>query len=132
MKSKNASIGRLKCLCLQEQFGRATKVFVFSKELHVTMNEIKKFHRKEKQPDQQIDQDANTNPYQFDEASFFFHIKSSSKITATGPPKCIPSMHLLHAVFCAAPDQSKRAISMLRKFSNLASRGHRIRCSYSL
>ena len=31
--------------------------------------------------------------------------------------------HLLHALNCAAPDQSKRAITSLTKFAHLASRG---------
>ena len=31
--------------------------------------------------------------------------------------------HLLHALKCGAPDQSKRAITSLTKFVNLANRG---------
>ena len=76
----------------------------------------------EKQPDHQADQDDNTNAYQFDEASVIFEIESFSKFTAAGPSKmCFE--HLLHAVNCGAPDQSKRAITSLKKFVNLASRG---------
>ena len=71
------------------------------------MNELKELHPKEKQPGHQSDQDANTNVYQFDEASVFFHIESFSKFTAAGPSKMYPE-HLLHAVKCGAPDQSKR------------------------
>ena len=71
------------------------------------MNELKELHPKEKQPGHQFDQDANTNVYQFDEASVFFQIESFSKFTAAGPSKMYPE-HLLHAVKCGAPDQSKR------------------------
>ena len=50
------------------------KSSVFSTALHIAMNEYKKFHPKENQLDHQIDQYANTNAYQFNEASLFFQI----------------------------------------------------------
>ena len=128
-KTSNESIdalaSRAKSLCLSGQFGRATKVLSsdgVALENAATLNELKKLHPKEKQPDHQFDQDANTNAYQFDEASIFFQIESFSKFTAAGPSKMY-SKHLLHAVNCGAPDQSKRAITSLTKFVNLASRG---------
>ena len=64
-------------------------------------------------------QDANTNAFQFDEASVFSQIESFSKCTAAGSSKMYPD-YLLHAVNCGAPDQSKRAITSLTKLVNLA------------
>ena len=116
-KTSNESIdalaSRAKSLCLQGQFGRAAKVLSsdgVAPDNAAMLNELKKLHPKEKQPDHQFDQDANTNAYQFDEASVFFQIESFSKFTAAGPSKIYPE-HLLHAVNCSAPDQSKRAIT---------------------
>ena len=87
-----------------------------------TLNERKKLHPKEKQLDHQFDQDANKNASQFDEATIFFQIESFFKFIAAGPTK-VNSEHLPHAVNCAAPHQSKRAITSLTKFVNLAKRG---------
>ena len=114
----DALASRAKSLCLQGQFGRAAKVLSsdgVAPDNAATLNELKKLHPKEKQPDPQFDPDAN-------EASVFSQIESFSKFTAAGPSKMYPE-HLLHAVNCGAPDQSKRAITSLTKFFNLASRG---------
>ena len=109
---------------MQEQFGRAAEVLSpdgVAPDDAATLNELKKLHPEEKQPDNQFEQDANANAYQFDEASEFFQIKSFSNFTAAGQTNIYPN-HLLHAVNCGAPDQSKRAVSSLTKFVNLASR----------
>ena len=86
------------------------------------MNELKKLHPTEKQPDPQFDQDAKANAFQFNQASVSSQIESFSKLTAAGPSK-INSEHLLHAVNCGAPYQAKHAIISLTKFIDLASRG---------
>ena len=129
VKTRNESIDALascaKSLCLQGQFGRAAKVLSsdgVAPDNAATLNERKKLHPKEEQLDPQFDQDANTNAFQFDEASVFSQIASFSKFTAAGPSKMYPE-YLLHAVNCGAPDQSKRAITSLTKFVNLASSG---------
>ena len=128
-KTSNESIdalaSRAKSLCLQEQLGRAAKVLSsddVAPDNAATLNELRKLKPKEKQPHHQFDQDANTNAYQFDEASVFFPIELFSKFIVAGPSGMYPE-HLLHDVYCGAPDQSKRAITSLTKFVNLASRG---------
>ena len=101
-----ALASRAKSLCLQGQFGRVAKVLSsngVAPDNAATLNELKKLHPEKKQPDHQFDQDANTNAYQFDEASVFCQIESFSKFTAAGPSKMYPE-HLLHAVNCGAPD----------------------------
>ena len=82
-KSSNESIdalaSRAKSLCLQGQFGRAAKVPSaegVAPDNAETLNEFKKLHPKEKQPGHQFDQEANTNAFQFDEASVFSQIDS--------------------------------------------------------
>ena len=129
-KTSNESIdalaSRAKSLCLQGQFGRAAKVLssdVVATDNAATLNELKQLNPKKKQPDHQIDQDANPNAFHFDEASVFSQIELFSKFTAAGrPSKMYPEL-LLHAVNCGAPDPSKRAITSLTKFVNLTSRG---------
>ena len=128
-KTSNESIDAVascaKSLCLQGQFGRAAKVLSsvgVAPDNVSTLNKLKKLQPKEKQPDHQFDQNANTIAFQFDEASVFSQIESFSKFTAAEPSKIYPE-HLLHEVNCGAPDQSKRAITSLTKFVNLASRG---------
>ena len=124
-ESMDALASRAKSLCLQGQFGRAAKVLSsdgVAPDNTATLIELEKLHPKEKQPDPEFDQDANTNAFQFDEASVFSQIKSFSKFTAAGPSKMYPE-HLLHAVNYCDPDQSKRAITSLTKLVNLASRG---------
>ena len=118
-KTSNESIDALassaKSLCLQGQFERAAKVLSsegVATDNAATLNELKKHHSKEKQPDHQFYSEANTNAYQFDEALVFFQIESFSKFTATGPSKLYPE-RLQHAVNCGAPNQSKRAIQKL-------------------
>ena len=64
-------------------------------------------------------------------------MQSFSNFTAAGPSKMYPE-HLLHAVTCAVPNQSKKSITSITKLANLASRGHlpsfvaRTFCSASL
>ena len=116
----------VKSLCLQGQFGRATKLLSsdgVTPDNAATLMELKKLRPKEKQPDHQFDKDTNTNAYQFDEASVLYQIEFFSKFTAAGPSKLYPEHLLLHAVNCGAPNQSKRAITSVTKFVNLASRG---------
>ena len=87
-ESTDALASRANSHCLQRQFGRAAKVLScdgVAPDNGATLNELKKLHPKEKQPDHQFDQDTNTNAFQFDEASVFSQIKSFSNFTAAGP-----------------------------------------------
>ena len=84
-KTSNESIDalarRAKSFCLQGQFGRAAKVLSsdgVAPDNAATLNELKKLYHQEKQPDHQLDQDANTNAFQFGEASVFSQIESST------------------------------------------------------
>ena len=91
----DALASRAKSFCLQGQFGRAAKVLSsdgIAPDDTATLNELKKLHPKEKQPDPEFDQDANTNAFQFDEASVFSQIKSSPNLLQLGRQKCIPSI----------------------------------------
>ena len=69
-KTSNESIDdlarRAKSLCLQGQFGKAAKVISsegVAPHIAATLKEPKKLHPKEKKPDHQFDQDANTNAF---------------------------------------------------------------------
>ena len=66
--------------------------------------------------------DYSSYAYQFDEASVVKQLQSFSSFTEAGPSKMYPE-HLLHAVTCAVPDQSKKSITSITKLVNLASRG---------
>ena len=78
-------------------------------------------HRAEEAPPSETD-DYSSNAYQFNEASVFTQLQSFSNITAAGISKMYPE-HLLHAVMCTVPDQSKEPISSITKVEKLASRG---------
>ena len=67
-------------------------------------------------------QDYSSQAYQFDEPTVFGQIEVFSDLSAGGPSKMDPE-HLLHAVHCAASDQSKQAITSITTLVNLASRG---------
>ena len=111
-------------LCLQIQFGRAAKILSsdgVACDKKKTLKELMNLHRAEEAPPSETD-DYSSNAYQLNEASVFTQLQSFSKFTAAGPSKMYPE-HLLHAVKCAVPDQSKEPISSITKTEKLASRG---------
>ena len=87
-------------------------------------------HPAEEVPPRETD-DYSRYAYQFDEASVFKQLQSFSNFTAAGPSKMYPE-HLLHAVTCAVPDQSKKSITSITKLVNLASSPVLLHCSASL
>ena len=115
---------RAKSLCLQGQFGRAAKILSsdgVAPDNKETLKELMNLHPAEEVPPRVTD-DYSCYAYQFDEASVFKQLQSFSNFTAAGQSKMYPE-HLLHAVACAVPDQSKKSITSITKLVNLASRG---------
>ena len=66
-------------------------------------------------------EDYSCEAYQFDEGKVLLQLQSFSNFTAAGPSKMYPEH--LHAINCSISDQSKRAMNILIKLVNLASRG---------
>ena len=115
---------RAKSLCLQGQFGRAAKILSWNgvaPDNNETLKELMNLHPAEEVPPRVTD-DYCSYAYQFDEASVFKQLQSFSNFTAAVPSKLYPE-HLLHAVTCAVPGQSKKLITSITKLVNLASRG---------
>ena len=83
--------------------------------------ELKNLHPLEEEPRLQL-QDYSCQAHQFDEPTVFGQIEAFPNFSTAGPSKVYPG-HLLHAVNCAASDQSKQAITSITKLVNLASRG---------
>ena len=113
-----------KSLCLQDQFGRAAKILSLdgvAPDNKETLKELMNFHPAEEVPPRETD-DYSNYAYQFDEASVFKQLQSFSNFTAPGLSKMYPE-HILQAVTCAVPDQSKKSITSIKKLVNLASRG---------
>ena len=97
-------------LCLQGQFGRAAKILSsdgVAPDNKETLKELMNLHPAEEVPPRETDYISYA--YQFDEASVFKQLQSFSNFTAAGPSKMYPE-HLLRAVTCAVPDQSKKSI----------------------
>ena len=86
-----------------------------------TIRESKTLYPLKEEPRLQF-QDYISQAYQFDEPTVFGRIEAFSNFSAAGSSKMYPE-HLLHAVNCAASDQSKQAITSITKLVNLASRG---------
>ena len=111
-------------LCLQGQFGRAAKILssdgVAPDKMH-TFRELKILHPLEEEPRLTF-LDYSSQAHQFDEPTVFGQTEAFPNFSAAGPSKVYPE-HLLHAVNCAAFDQSKQAITSKTKLVNLASRG---------
>ena len=87
-----------------------------------TFRELKTLHPLEEEPRLQF-QDNSSQAHQFDEPAVFGLIKTFPNFSAAGLFKMYPE-HLLHAVNCAASDQSKQAITSITELVKLASRGH--------
>ena len=115
---------RAKSLCLQGQFGRAAKILSsdgVAPDNKETLKELMNLRPAEEMPPRVTD-DYSSYAYQFDEASVFKQLQSFSNLTAAGPFKMYTE-HLLHAVTCAVPNQSKKSITSIANLVNLASRG---------
>ena len=114
---------RAKSLCLQGQFGRAAKILSsdgVAPDNKETLKELMNLHPAEVPPRETDDYSSYAD--QFDEASVFKQLQSFSNFTAAGPSKMYPE-HLLHAVTCAVPNQSRKSITSITKLVKLASRG---------
>ena len=115
---------RAKSLCLQGQFGRAAKILSsdgVAPDNKETLNELMILHPAEEVPPRETD-DYSSYFYQFDEASVFKQLQSFSNFTAAGPSKMYPE-HLLQALTCIVPAQSKKLITSITKLVKLARRG---------
>ena len=122
-ESIEALAARAKALCLQSQFGRAAKILSsdgVAPDIQ-TFRELKTLRPQEEEP-RLLFQDYSSQAHQFDEPTVFGQIESFPNFSAPGPSKMYAE-HLLHAVNCAASDQSKQAITSITKLVNLASRG---------
>ena len=111
-------------LCIQGQFGRAAKILSsdgVAPDNKETLKQLMNLHPAEEVPPRVTD-DYSSYAYQLDEASVFKQLQSFSNFTAARSSKMYPE-HLLHAVTCAVPDQSKKSITSITKLVNLASRG---------
>ena len=86
-----------------------------------TFRELKTLHPLEEEPRLQF-QHNSSQAHQFDERAVFGLIEAFPNFSAAGLIKMYPE-HLLHAVNCAASDQSKQAITSITELRNLASRG---------
>ena len=113
-----------KALCLQGQFGRAAKILSSDGVAPDNMQkfrEIQTLHLPDEEPRLQF-QNYSSQARQLDEPTVFGQIDAFPNFSAAGPSKMYPE-HLLHAVNCAASDQSKQAITSITRQVNLASRG---------
>ena len=86
-----------------------------------TIRESKTLYPLEEEPRLQF-QDYISQAHQFDEPTVFGRIEAFSNFSAAGSSEMYPE-HLLHAVNCAASDQSNQAITSITKLVSLASRG---------
>ena len=115
---------RAKALCLQGQFGRAATILSYdgvAQDNMQTFRALKTLHPVEEEPPLQF-QDYSSQAHQFDEPTVFGQIETFPNFSAAGSSKMYPE-HFLHAVNCAASDQSKQAITSITKLVNLVSRG---------
>ena len=116
---------RAKSLCLYDQFGRAAEILSsigVAPDNKEKLKELMNLHPAEEVPvPPRVTDDYTSYAYQFDEASVFKQLQSFSNFTAAGPSKMYPE-HLLHAVTCAVPDQSKKLITSITTLVKLASR----------
>ena len=118
-----ALAARAKALCLQGQFGRAAKTLSsdgVAPDYIQTFRELKTLHPLEEEPRLSF-QDYSSQAHQFDEPTVFGQKEAFPNFSAARPSKMYPE-RILHAVNCAASDQSKQAITSITKLVNLASR----------
>ena len=119
-----ALASRAKTICLQGQFGHATKILSsegIAPDNRRALIELKKLHPEENENLEPVE-DYSCEAYQFDEGKVLLQLQSFLNFTAAGPSKMYPK-NLLHAINCSISDQSKRAMNSLTKLVNLASRG---------
>ena len=118
-----ARAARAKALCLQGHFGRAAKILSSdgaAPDNIQTFRELKTLHPLE-EPRLQF-QEYSSQAHQFDEPTVIGQTEAFLNFSAAGPSKMYPE-HPLHAVNCAASDQSKQAIKSITKLVKLVSRG---------
>ena len=119
-----AIAAQVKALCLQGQFGRATKSLSsegVAPDQTETFGELKTLYLLEDEPRLHF-QIYSSIAQQFDEPTVFSQIEAFLNFCAAGSFKMY-SEHLLHAVNCIVPNQSKQANTCITKLANLSSRG---------
>ena len=118
-----ALAARAKALCFQGRFGRAAKILssdgVAPDNMQI-FRKLKTRHTLEEEPRLQF-QDLSSQAHHFDEPTVFDQTEAFPNFSAAGPSKMYPKP-FLHAVNCAASNQSKQAITSITKLVNLASR----------
>ena len=122
-ETTEALAAHAKALCLQGQFARSAKILSsdgVAPDKIQTFRELKTLNPLEEEPRLQF-QDYSSQAHQFDEPTVFGQIEAFPNFSAADPSIMYPE-HLLHAVNCAASDQSKQANTSITKLVNLASR----------